>query len=110
MPERPKDRRRSPRHRSRFDALVSAGEREGAGTLAEISYVGARLDDSSIQPPVGARVRLYVFVQPVAPFELAGIVTRHTETGFAIGFEPFDAAIRRLVDEVCARVTMSATG
>jgi hypothetical protein len=104
------DRRRSPRHRSRFDALVAAGEREGAGTLAEISYAGARLDDSSIQPPVGTRVRLYVFVQPVAPFEIAGVVSRHTESGFALAFEPYDAGIRRLVDDVSALVAISATG
>ena len=98
------DRRRSPRFRSRFDTLVSAGAREGAGVLAEISYSGARLDDCSEQPPVGTRVRLYVFVQPVSPFELEGLVVRHTESGFAITYELFDAEIRRLVDDVTALV------
>ncbi len=105
------DRRRTPRFRSRFDVLVSAGEREGAGVLAEISYGGARLDESSIQPPVGARVRLYVFMQPVSPFELSGVVSRHTDDGgFAVTFEPFDAEIRRLVDDVGALVSVPKAG
>lgn len=99
------DARRSPRFRTRFDALISAGREEGAGVLAEISYVGARLDDSSVQPPVGARVTLYVFVQPVAPFALEGVVVRHTETGFALTYELFDPDIRRLVDDVRALVS-----
>lgn len=102
------ERRRSPRVRSRFDALIAAGAREGAGTLAEISYSGARLDDTSLQPPVGTEVRLYVFVQPVSPFEIEGVVTRHTETGFAVTYELFDVEIRRLVDDVTALVAAAS--
>jgi PilZ domain-containing protein len=102
------ERRRSPRFRSRFDTLIAAGEREGAGVLTDISYSGARLDDTSVQPPVGTRVRLYVFVRPVAPFELEGIVSRHTETGFAMAYELFDVEIRRLVDDVTALVSPPA--
>lgn len=94
------DRRRSPRIRSRFDALVMAGAREGAGVLADISHSGARLEDCSEQPPVGTRVRLYVFAEPAPAFELEGVVVRHTETGFAIGYELHDAAIRARVDAV----------
>jgi PilZ domain len=103
------ERRRSPRVRSRFDALIAAGAQEGAGTLAEISYSGARLDDSSLQPPVGTPVRLYVFIQPVSPFEIEGVVTRHTETGFAVTYELFDVEIRRLVDDVTALVAPAAS-
>jgi len=103
------ERRRSPRVRSRFDALIAAGAQEGAGTLAEISYAGARLDDTSLQPPVGTAVRLYVFIQPVSPFEIEGEVTRHTETGFAVTYELFDAEIRRLVDDVTALVAPAAS-
>ena len=102
------DRRRSPRFQTRFDTLVSAGAREGAGTLTDISYSGARLEDSSIRPPVGTLVRLYVFVRPVSPFELEGTVSRHTETGFAIDYELFDAEIRRLVDDVTALVSIAS--
>lgn len=103
------ERRRSPRFHTRFDALISAGASEGAGTLVEISYAGVRLEDSSVQPPVGTRVRLYVFVQPVAPFELDGMVSRHTETGFAMTYELFDVEIRRLVDDVTALVSSPAS-
>jgi hypothetical protein len=99
------DRRRSPRFRTRFDVLISATSAEGAGQLDEISYAGARLENSSIRPPIGSKLTLYVFVQPVAPFELEGQVARHTETGFAVIYELFDPEIRRLVDDVAAIVS-----
>jgi len=99
------DQRRSPRFRTKFDALVSATTREGAGVLAEISYAGAKLTGASIQPTVGSRVKLYVFVQPVSPFELEGQVVRHIdENGFAITYELFDPEVRKLVDDVAALV------
>ena len=98
------ERRRSPRFRTRFDALISADAQEGAGILAEISYAGARLDETSLQPPIGSKITLYVFIQPVSPFELVGQVTRHTEAGFAITYELFDPEIRNLVDDVSSIV------
>jgi hypothetical protein len=107
------DPRRGPRFRTRFEALIAAGdEHAGYGVLAEISYAGARLDRTSVRPPVGTRVTLFVFVQPVAPFELRGRVARHTDSGFAITYELFDAEIRSLVDDVCALVAdpVDATG
>jgi hypothetical protein len=99
------DKRKSPRFRTRFDALYSSGPTEGAGMLVDLSYDGARLEGSTEQPPLGTRVRLYVFVQPVAPFELIGEVTRHTESGFAIRCVLDDSEVRRLVDNVAAIVT-----
>lgn len=98
------DKRRSPRFRTRFDSLISATSEEGAGVLGEISYSGARLDETSMRPPLGSKVTLYIFVQPVAPFELTGQVTRHTDSGFALTYELFDSEIRRLVDDVAAIV------
>jgi hypothetical protein len=98
------DPRRSPRFRTRFDALISAESAEGAGVLAEISYSGARLEGASVNPPLGSRVTLYIFVQPVAPFTLTGQVVRSTPNGFAITYELFDEEIRRLVDDVSAMV------
>jgi hypothetical protein len=102
------ERRRSPRFKARFDALCSSGAREGAGVLAEISYEGVRLEESSIRPEIGTRVVLYIFVRPVQPFELAGRVVRHTETGFALAIDPPSLEVRRLVDDVAALVTVSA--
>lgn len=98
------DKRRSPRFMTRFDSLVSATQQEGAGVLGEIAYSGARIDESSIKPPIGSKVTLYIFVQPVAPFELKGHVIRHTENGFAITYELFDGQTRQLVDDVSALV------
>jgi len=104
------DPRRSPRFRTRFDALIAADATQGAGELVEISYAGTLLDDASARPPVGARVTLYVFVAPVAPFELTGRVVRHTDRGFAIDYDLFDPEIRRLVDDVAALVPGQRAG
>jgi hypothetical protein len=98
------DQRRSQRFRTHFDALISSGREEGAGTLAEVSYSGARVESASTQPPIGARITLYVFVLPVSPFELTGQVARHTDSGFAVSYDLFDPEIRRLVDDVAALV------
>lgn len=98
------EQRRGPRSRTRFETLISASTGEGAGILVELSYSGARLEQTSIQPPVGTRVSLYVFVQPVSPFTLQGQVARVTESGFAVTYELFDPEIRRLVDDVGAIV------
>jgi hypothetical protein len=102
------ERRKSPRFKARFDALYSSGAREGAGVLAEISYAGVRLEDSSIRPEIGTRVLLYIFVRPVQPFELVGEVVRHTEKGFACAIDPPNLDVRRLVDDVAALVQVSA--
>ena len=99
------DKRSSPRFITRFDSLVSAEQEEGAGVLGEISYVGARLEETSMRPPHGSKVTLYIFVQPVSPFELSGTVVRHTETGFAVTYELFDSETRQLVDDVAALVS-----
>ena len=99
------DWRRSLRFRTRFDALISADAEEGAGILTEISYGGARLENTSLKPPVGTKVSLYVFIQPVAPFELRGHVARHLENGFAIMYELFDPEVQKLVDDVKAIVS-----
>jgi len=102
------DRRRSPRFKTRFDVLLSTGREEGAGTLSEISYSGARLVGSSLRPRLGQQIRLYVFIQPVAPFEITGHVARVTETGFAVDYDLFDPEIRRLVDDVAAIIAAPA--
>ena len=98
------DPRRSPRFRTRFEVLISADPAQGSGVLTEISYAGARLEETSIRLPVASRVTLYVFVRPVAPFTLSGQVVRSTEGGFAITYELFDPEVRRLVDDVSAMV------
>jgi len=98
------ERRNHPRFRTRFDVLCSTGEQEGAGTLVNISRSGARLDSTSMLPEIGTKVRLYVFIQPVCPFEIAGEVVRHEGSTFAIRYGNLDPEIGRLVDDVAALV------
>jgi hypothetical protein len=100
----PNHKPRHPRIRTRFEALYSLGRQEGAGVLADISYSGAHIEDSSLVPEVGTEVRIYVFVQPVSPFSLSGKVVRVTENGFALAYQNLDDEIRRLVDDAAALV------
>jgi len=102
------DRRDSSRTPARLDALVSCGGEEGAGALADISHSGAQIDESSLRPPVDAPVRLYVFGPGSRPFEIEGVVSRHTETGFALRYELHDALQRRQVDALVAQLTLAA--
>jgi hypothetical protein len=99
------NRRGEGRVRTQFETLYSAGRTEGAGVLADISYSGALIAEASLRPEVGDKLRLYVFVQPVSPFELIGSVVRVTEDGFAIEYELSDPEARRLVDDAAAIVT-----
>ena len=98
------ERRKNPRYRATFDALCSAGETEGAGVLVNISRSGALLENASHAPEIGTKVRLYVFIQPVCPFELAGEVVRADGDTFAIRYSNLDPEIGRLVDDVAALV------
>lgn len=104
------NRRREGRVPTRFESLYSAGRLEGAGVLADISYHGAQIENASIQPELGKELRIYVFVQPVCPFELRGSVVRHTPNGFAIEYETSDPEIRRLVDDAAALVRVPTRG
>ena len=105
----PIQRRKEPRFKTRFDALYSDCKTEGAGVLTDISYCGARIESASLRPELKTRVRLYIFVQPVLPFELIGYVARVTEDGFAIECDVSDPEVRRLVDDVAAIVTAPQT-
>ena len=67
---------------------------------------GARVEDTGIQPSVGALAILYVCLpDDPKPFQLEGKVTRHTDAGFAIEYEVEDPEVRRLVDDVSAIVS-----
>lgn len=98
------DNRKNLRVPTRFETLYSTGRTEGAGVLADVSYTGARIANASTLPALGSEVRLYVFLQPVSPFELLGRVVRHSEDGFAIEYKALDPDLRRLVDDAAAIV------
>ncbi|MBW2542668.1 MAG: PilZ domain-containing protein [Deltaproteobacteria bacterium] len=99
------EKRRDPRFAVALNAHYSAGPEEGIGVLSNISYSGALIEDSSVRPTVGSRVRIYVFVEPrdpiapASPYELIGRVVRHSSSGFAIEYEDPDPEVRELVDE-----------
>ena len=97
-------KRRSARFSTALNAHYSAGPEEGIGVLANISYSGALIEGSSVQPRVGSKVRIYVFTEPAdpiapaSPYELVGRVVRHSSCGFAIEYEEGDPEVRQLVD------------
>jgi len=100
------DHRRDPRFRARFDCPYSAGRQEGDGTLVDLSKSGAHIEEASTRPPIGTKVRLYVFVHPVQPFELLGEVVRHTPGGFAIEYVVSSAELCKLVEDLAAIVAV----
>ena len=102
--DKPPDNRKDTRFKTRFDALFASGQVEGAGVLTDLSYSGARVEEASMCPPTGTRVRLYVFIQPISPFELVGHVVRSSESEFAIAYEVSDPELRALVDDITAIV------
>ena len=97
--------RRSPRIRTWFETHFSSQRQEGEGVLADVSYTGARVEDTGIQPSVGALAILYVCLpDDPKPFQLEGKVVRHTEAGFAIEYEKPDEDTRRAVDRIAEMV------
>jgi hypothetical protein len=98
------NRRRAGRVATQFESLYSAGRSEGTGVLADISYTGAMIEGATTKPEIGKQLRIYVFVQPVAPFELVGLVVRHTEAGFAIEYPDMNEEVRRFVEDAAAIV------
>lgn len=98
------EKRREARVKTRFEALYASERVEGTGVLADLSYRGARIENPSLWLRPGAHARLYVFVRPVAPFELVGTVVRVDEHGFAVEFEKLDDELRALVDDAAAVV------
>jgi hypothetical protein len=93
----------------RLEAYFSEDLYEVVGTLTNISYSGALIEDTSMQPAIGTPCVLYLFLTPpgtfqaVSPFRLTGHVVRHSSNGFAIEYENnFDPDVRRLIDDVAA--------
>jgi len=90
----------------RLEAHCSVGRFEVVGVLTNISYSGALIEDTSMQPEIGTPIALYVYLEPpsafeaVTPFELTGHVVRHSPTGFAIEYDDnLDPDVRRMVDD-----------
>jgi hypothetical protein len=112
------DKRRGDRISIRLEAYLSEDLYEDlyevVGTLTNISYSGALIEDTSMQPEIGTPCALYLYLEPsgafnaVSPFKLTGSIVRPSSTGFAIEFtDRFDPDVRRLVDDAAAILTAS---
>ena len=95
----------------RLEAFYSFGRLEDNGMLADISYSGALIEGTTMQPEIGTRIVLYVHLNPPSafeatpPFELTGHVVRHHSTGFAIEYrDNLDPDVRKMVDDAAAIV------
>jgi hypothetical protein len=102
------EKRRGARFHTALNAHYSSGPEDGIGVLSNISYSGALIEGSSVQPTVGSKVRIYVFTEPVdpiapaSPYELVGRVVRHSTSGFAIEYDDADPEVSLLVDKAAA--------
>jgi hypothetical protein len=106
---------RSHRISIHLEAFYSYGRMEDDGVLANISYSGALIENTTIQPEIGTPVTLYVYLKPpsafeaTTPFKLSGHVVRHCAAGFAIAYEDdHDPDIRQMVDDAAAVVAGSS--
>jgi hypothetical protein len=109
------------RHENRVSTSVKAdysfGRVDGVGTLTNISYSGALIEDISTRPPeIGTRIVLCVYLiaprglEEVAPFELDCHVARHSSTGFAVTYEDnHDPDVRGML-EVAAAIAAASRG
>ncbi len=96
----------------RLEAFYSFGRMEDEGMLADISYSGALIEGTMMQPEIGTHITIYVYLEPpsafkaVTPFELTGHVVRHSSAGFAIEYkDDHDHDVRRMVDDAAAILT-----
>ncbi len=98
----------------RLEAYCSEDLFEVVGVLTNISYSGAPIEDTSMQPEIGAPIVLYLHLKlpgsdkAVSPFKLTGHVVRHSSTGFAIEYERnFDPDVHRMLSDAAAIVAAS---
>ena len=108
------EQRRGFRISIRLEVIGTSGRSEVVGVLTNISYSGALIEETSMQPEILRSCVLHVSLKPpdafrvASPFELGGRVVRHSSTGFAIEFtDRFDPDVRRMVDDAAAILTGS---
>ena len=108
------ERRRGYRISIRLEVTGTSGRFEVVGVLTNISYSGALIEETSMQPEIRTSCVLHVYLKPpdafkvASPFELTGRIIRHSSTGFAIEFtDRSDPDVRRMVDDAAAILTAS---
>jgi hypothetical protein len=98
--ERSAERRRDFRIRTHFETSFSSGSLQGSAMLGDISYSGALLTQTSLQPHLGSQVRVYILFNESSPFVVVGQVIRHITDGFAIEYADLRSEVREFVDKV----------
>ena len=98
------ERRYGRRIEARFEVVWATDSLNGEGVLRNLSRSGAWIDEVSVPPSVGARIRaamLDVKEEEREPVFLEGAVLRRTSAGFAVELDPSSAAmVERLLDRL----------
>ena len=100
MPER----RSHPRVIVEFRVHFRSGVVQGRGSLADLSVQGARLEEASSQPQIGAQVELDIELPPLPRITAKGVVQRRTWDGFAVAFDSDDPELARFVEDAASLV------
>ncbi len=103
------DRRHENRIPTTLKTYYSFDGVDGVGVLADVSYSGALIADTSKRPEIGKSIVLCVYLKsPLIPgkvitFELSGVVVRLSSPGFAIEYEDnHDPVVRGMLDAAAA--------
>lgn len=100
------DRKTAARFLFRVPVDLEVGRETGQGRIHDMSQTGARVEESTLRPDVGAKLRLrFRFYEHSPPIAVQGKVVRTTETGgFAVTFVSLDARTRAALSTLLPRV------
>lgn len=98
------ERRSRPRAIVQFRVSFRSGVFNGRASLADLSTRGARLEEASSQPQIGAEAELDISLPPLPVFTIKGVVQRRTWDGFAVTFSGDDPELERFVADAAALV------
>jgi CBS domain-containing protein len=99
------DRRGAPRVRVSVPVGVEVGGLCAEGQICDISVSGARIETSSVAPPVGTDVQVtFVLGADAPPFEVPAQVVRQTRKGgFAVQFSQFEPKLDDMLGALLER-------
>ena len=98
------ERRVVDRIETRFEVVWAAGSLDGEGVLRNLSRSAAWIDEVSVQPPLGARIRVVILdleEEERDPVLVDGVVVRRGSVGFAVELDPLSSSeVGRLLDRL----------
>jgi hypothetical protein len=91
------DKKRAPRFLFQVPVEIELGRESGRGRVEDMSKSGARIEQPTIHPEPGAKVKLrFGFFKNSPPIAVSGTVVRTTDTGgFGVVFANLDPRTRR---------------